>query len=183
MLIEEIRKNAGFLNENYENLSVDEIYEKGTEDPNFDFNKGFDALISKDKTGEWIYYAGMNWKTFDFKKGFNALLEKAKTGRYICFAGRDWKTFDFKKGFDALLEKEKDEGDGRWIYYAGNYYVGSHWKEFDFNKGFKALEKIGGQYLEKAKKRWPKTYTEKLKDVKDKYDENHIPSKRRKLKR
>ena len=147
MIIEEIRKNAGFLNENYENLSDYKIYEKGTEDPNF-----------------------------DFKKGFNALLEKAKNGEWIFFAGRDWETFDFKKGFDALLEK--DEGDGKFIYYAGR-----EWETFDYDKGFKVLEEIGGKWFEQADKNWPKTYPEKLKDVKDKYKENIIPVKRKILKK
>ena len=130
----------------YENLSVDDIYKKGIFDTGFDFNKGFDALKTKDKNGQWISFAGRDWKTFDFNDGLDALIEKDKTGYYIYMAGKDWKTFDFKKGM-------------------------------------KVLEKIGGEYLEKAKKDWPKSYPEKLKDVKDKYDENIIPGKRKKLKK
>ena len=175
MLLNEIRKNAGLLNESYENLTAEEIYQKGEKDPNFDFKKGFDALITKDKEGSWIYWAGLEWKTFDFNKGLDALIENDKEGNWIYRAGRYWKTFDFKKGLDALIEIDTT---GEFIYWAGR-----EWGSFDYKKGMKALEKIGGEYLEKAKKEWPKSYPEKLKDVKDKYDENHIPGKRRKLKR
>ena len=175
MLLNEIRKNAGLLNENYENLSDYDIYQKGNKDPDFNFDKGLDALLEKDKIGDLIYMAGVKWKEFDFKKGLDALLEKDKDGQLIYSAGLNWKTFDFKKGFDTLISKDKT---GDWIYRAGK-----KWKTFDFKKGMEVLEKIGGEYLEEAKKDWPKSYPEKLKDVKDKYDENHIPGKRKKLKR
>ena len=119
MLLNEIRKNAGLLNEKYDRLSSEEIYHTGLNNPSF----------------------------FDFKKGLNALLEKDENGHWIYMAGENWEDFDFKKGLDAL-EKTSD--------------------------------KI---WFKKAKETWPKSYPEKLKDVKDKYDENHIPTKRKKLKR
>ena len=68
------------------------IYYDGLGKLNFDFNKGFDALIKADKTGKWIYYAGTNWKNFDYKKGSNALLE-TKNPFWIYYAGIEWKNF------------------------------------------------------------------------------------------
>ena len=193
------------VSQDYSQLTTEEISNKGLKDPNFDFKKGFDALIEKDRTGHWIYLAGKHWKTFDYKKGLDALIEIDEICEYIYYAGLDWKTFDFNKGLDALKTKDKT---GQWVYDAGRYwkefdfkkgldalitidkdgefiyYSGKDWDSFDFNKGFKALEKTSDKiWFKKAKKKWPKSYPEKLKDVKDKYDENHIPGKRKKLKR
>ena len=163
------------VSQDYSQLTAEEIYDKGLKDPNFDFKKGLDSLITKDKTGEWVYRSGRDWKTFDYNKGLNDLLEKDKEGYYIFRAGKDWKTFDYNKGLDDLIEKDET---GRYICFAGR-----EWSNFDFKKGMEVLEKIGGEYLKQAKETWPKSYPEKLKDVKDKYDENHIPGKRKKLKR
>ena len=134
------------VTQDYSNLSAKEIYNKGLKGPNFDFEKGLDALIEKDENGYYIFVAG-----------------------------RDWNTFDFDKGLDGLITKNKK---GQWIYKAG-----LDWSNFDYKKGSQILEEIGDYWIKKAKENWPKTYTEKLKDVKDKYDENHIPGKRKKLKR
>ena len=163
------------VTQDYSNLTVDEIYTKGLKDPNFDFEKGLDALIEKDKDGEYTYLAGLDWKTFDFNKGLDALIKTDKTGDWIFRAGRDWNTFDFDDGLDGLIAKNKK---GQWIYKAG-----LDWSNFDYKKGMKALEEKDDYWIKIADKNWPKTYTEKLKEVKDKYDENHIPGKRKKLKR
>jgi hypothetical protein len=84
------------------NKPTEYIYRAGKNWKSFDFNKGLDLLIKKNKDGKWIYNAGMNWKSFDFNKGLDALIKKDKIGKWICYAGMNWKSFDFKKGLEAL---------------------------------------------------------------------------------
>ena len=97
------------LEENYDELDAKEIYQKGIKDLNFDFEKGLDALIKKDKTGENIYFAGFLWKKFDFEKGLDALIKVDEIGKYICYAGRDWEQFDYKKGLAQLKKISPNE--------------------------------------------------------------------------
>ena len=53
--------------------------------------------LSKISSGE-IYNAGVNWKDFDYNKGLDELIKKDKDGYHIYYAGSDWKQFDYKKG-------------------------------------------------------------------------------------
>ena len=89
---------------NYKNLTTYEIYQKGKNDPDFDYDKGLDALLEKDENGQWVYDAGMIWKTFDYNKGLDALISKDKDGRWVYYAGRVWKEFNYKKGLKYLLK-------------------------------------------------------------------------------
>jgi hypothetical protein len=149
------------------------IYSAGVDWKNFDYNKGLDALIEKDKYGEWIYNTGSDWKKFDYNKGFNALIEKDKTGGWICIAGLDWKQFDYNKGLNALIEKDKT---GEWIYNAG-----SDWENFDYNKALKALK--GTEYYDKALKDWPKGLEDTRKEIeKLRKTSTELKSKKLKLK-
>ena len=79
-----------------------QIYYAGIHWLQFNYEKGLDALIEKDKTGYYIYDAGIYWKQFDYEKGLDALIEKDKTGNYIYLAGIDWPQFNYEKGFNAL---------------------------------------------------------------------------------
>ena len=87
---------------NYKNLSDYDIFQKGLNDPDFDFNKGLDALITNDKDGEWIHMAGMNLKTFDYKKGIKQLL-KIKSD-CLQTALIDWKMSGIKLSNDEVVE-------------------------------------------------------------------------------
>ena len=89
---------------NYENLTEVDIFEKGLNDPDFNYYKGLDALLEKDETGICTYRAGRDWKTFDYKKGLDGLFEKDRTGYWVYWSGLDWKTFDYKKGLKHLLK-------------------------------------------------------------------------------
>ena len=132
------------------------IYWAGKHWKQFNYEKGLNALIQKDKTGEWIYYAGIYWKQFNYEKGFNNLIKKDKTSELIHLAGIYWKQFDYEKGLDALIEKDKT---GNYIYLAG-----IKWPQFDYEKGFKVLKKFP-EYYERALKRWPKGIKETQKII------------------
>ena len=88
--------------EDLSKMNAREIYIAGMYWEEFDYKKGFDELIKKDKGGENIYNAGIDWKEFDFDKGFNELIKKDKYGQYIYYAGKDWNKFNYKKGMEAL---------------------------------------------------------------------------------
>jgi len=123
-----------------EEKTIESIYHSGDED--------FDALVKKDKEGEWIYAAGEDWKVFDYKKGLDALIKKDKEGEWIYHSGKHWKIFDYKKGLDTLIKIDKT---GRLIYYAGK-----HWKKFDYEKGLEALKEIKDkEYYKFALEEWP----------------------------
>jgi len=131
----------------FSNMDTRKIYYAGKDWKQFDYKKGLDTLINKDKSGQWVYVAGRDWKQFDFDKGLDALIEKDKTGYWIYIAGKDWKQFDYKKGLDKLIKADRN---GEWIYYAGR-----DWKQFDYNKGLEALKKFP-KYYKDALKYWPK---------------------------
>ena len=92
---------------NLSSMTPNDIYWTGKLRLQFNYEKGLDALIEKDKTGYYIYSAGINWKQFNYEKGFNALIKKDKTGNYIYLAGIYWKQFDYEKGLDALKKFPK----------------------------------------------------------------------------
>lgn len=94
----------------YLKMKTYEIFNAGISgvDPDFDFNLGLDALIRKRSLPQ-IYAAGTYWKDFDFVRGFNALLKYDKRGEYIFRAGKSWKKFDYEKG-KAALEKLGEYG-------------------------------------------------------------------------
>lgn len=136
-----------YLVEDEKNLNAEQIYIAGKRGwANFDYKKGFDALIKKDKNGRWIYEAGACWKKFNFEKGLNALIKKDKTSEWISFAGKNWKSFDFEKGQRVLAQKS----DKYRIYFAGRF-----WKKFDFVKGLNDL-KDDPYYYDLAVRDWPK---------------------------
>ena len=83
-------------------MSSSEIYNAGINWPQFNYEKGLDAIIQKDKDGKWIYYAGRDWKQFNYEKGLDALIEKDEDGYLIYLAGIKWPQFDYEKGLDAL---------------------------------------------------------------------------------
>ncbi len=49
-----------------ENLNAEEIYELGCKGGNFDYEKGLEALIKKDKSGKWMDIARRAWLEFDY---------------------------------------------------------------------------------------------------------------------
>ena len=88
-------------------MSVTKIYKASFEkQKGFDYKKGLNALIKKDKTGEYIYLAGVDWEPFDYKKASKALIKIDKKGGFIYYAGGDWKDFDYDKGLEALKNTE-----------------------------------------------------------------------------
>ncbi len=123
------------------------IYNAGKYWEQFDFKKGLEELIKKDKAG-LIYSAGKYWKQFDCKRGLEELIKKDKGSYYIYLAGFNWKQFNFKKGFEELIKKDKT---GYYIYSAG-----LDWKQFDFKKGFEELIKKNknGYYIYSAGLDW-----------------------------
>ena len=153
-------------------MSAKEIYNAGIYWKNFDYEKGLEELIKKDKTGELIYWAGIDWKKFDYKKGLDALIEKDKSGSWICGAGKEWPEFDYEKAFDTLINKS-----GIWIYLAGK-----EWKQFDYKKGFQTLLKKDKHYYELALKEWPKGVKQTKKMInKLKRKSKKLPTKKLKL--
>jgi uncharacterized membrane protein len=71
---------------NFENMTAKNIYNAEKKWKEFNYSKGLDALIEKDKTGRWIYHAGLDWEQFDYNKGLNAL----KGTKYYNKALSDW---------------------------------------------------------------------------------------------
>ena len=148
-----------YLAEATENLTAKQIYDKGMNEKDFDFKKGFDALIKADKANYYIYYAGIHWKDFDYNKGLDALIKNKSYGN-VYYAGISWKDFDYNKGLDTLI-KNKSYGI---IYHAGN-----SWKKFNYDKGLKALKNT--RYYKDALKHWPKNIKqsqERSKQIKSK---------------
>jgi hypothetical protein len=165
-----------WLNEetDFSDMDADEIYYAGKDWKQFDYKKGLDALIKKDKDGRWIYYAGIEWKQFDYEKGLNALIEIDKDGHWTYVAGIEWKQFEFNKGLDKLIKADRN---GKWTYYAGR-----DWERFDYKKGLNALKKFPG-YYEEALKRWPKGIEQSREEIERlKRTSVKMPSKKFKLK-
>jgi len=100
--IEGKRKLKEDIDKNSDKYTAYYIYNKGIINNNFDFKKGFEELIKKDKDGKWICRAGKDWDQFDFKKGLDKLIQKDKKGEDIYLAGRYWNQFDYKKGLNSL---------------------------------------------------------------------------------
>ena len=124
-----------------------QIYYAGIYWKQFNYEKGLDALIKKDKTGYYIYDAGIYWPQFDYEKGLDALIEKDKTGNYIYLAGIDWPQFNYEKGFKVLKKFPK-------------YYEAAleNWP-----KGIKETQKAIDELKKRSKKLPSKPY--KLKEV------------------
>jgi hypothetical protein len=170
--------------ENFENMTAKNICLEEKNWENFDYNKGLDALIEKDKTGYYIYIAGRTWKQFDYDKGLDGLAEKDKASEHIYYAGLKWDEFDYNKGLESLIEKSKT---GEWIFQAGKnwesfdynkgfkgliekdkngeyiYHAGLDWEHFDYNKALKALE--GTEYYKEALNNWPKGLKDTRKEI------------------
>ena len=167
-----------YLNEEKDlsSMSAEEIYNAGIETKtrkNFDYEKGFNELAKKDKSGYWFILAGQNWPKFDYKKGFDILIKKDKEGDLIVNAGIEWPKFDYKKGLDELIKRNYD---GEYIFLAG-----SDWPEFDYERAEKILRNT--KYHDKIFKNWPKGswLTKKIISKLEK-EAQKMPTKKLKLK-
>ena len=85
-------------------MTAEEIYRKGITIEYFNYEKGLDQLIEKDKIGDCIYLAGMKWKEFDYKKGLDALI-KVKDALGILNAGKHWNEFNFEKAIKYINKR------------------------------------------------------------------------------
>jgi hypothetical protein len=142
-----------------EGLSASAIFQKGKDasGSKFNYEKALDALIEKDKDGEWIFEAGDEWHQFNFEKGLEALASPDRRVFWLYMGGKFWRKFDFKKGFEALIKNDKKTGTD--IIKAGIF-----WKKFDYKRGMEALRKIDSElhykndihHLENlASEKWP----------------------------
>jgi len=103
--------------------------------PNFNFKKGFEALIKADERGKPIYLAGLDWPKFDYERALDALAKVDDSGQYIYWAGRDWPKFNYVKGLESLK---------------GTEYYNDALR--DWPKGSKETAKIIKELKQKAKK-------------------------------
>ena len=90
--------------ETISSMTVDHIYWAGRDWPKFNYEKGLDALIQKDETGECIYWAGKHWKQFNYEKGLNAL---KKFPKYYEAALEKWPK-GIKQSQEMIDELKKD---------------------------------------------------------------------------
>ena len=158
-------------------MTAKKIYAAGKEQKDFDFEKGLDALIRKDRIGLHISLAGVDWKRFDFKKGLEALIKKDERGALTLYCGQYWKQFDFEKGLDALIEKDKF---GRYIYLAG-----FDWSTLNQKKALSALRKINNSrygYYREALRDWPKSKETIEKETSEIKNSPMLPTKKLSLK-
>jgi len=79
------------------------IYHAGLDWKQFDFTKGFDALMLIGDP-EYIFYAGTHWTVFNHSVATDKLIFIGDC-EYIYKAGYQWKWFDYYNGWKILESK------------------------------------------------------------------------------
>jgi hypothetical protein len=94
-----------------------------------DTKEAQEKITKADRGGEFIFLAGSLWDNFDYKRGFEDLLKKDRKGMNIEFAGASpkWRNgfFDNERALDVL---ERIDKKGGIIYSAGNDWSGFNYK-------------------------------------------------------
>ena len=134
-----------------------------------------DEIIKRDTDGSYIFKLGRKTSEINATKLLKAYGERDVSAIDIKNAEESWSSFDYDLGSDLVIEKAIEDNTGSDIFLSG-----LRWKKFNYKKGIRALSKLSGKWHKMAKEQWPKSATEKLKQV-EKQDEVKIPTKRKKL--